>query len=221
MRVGELHERPPAPDESVSALDGLRYVTREPALRAIMIVVCFVSVFGQNFRVVLPVLAATSLHGDAQTYAWLTAMLGLGALIGGFLTAGLEYPTRRGLMISCTTFAAANIMVAIAPVTVVALAGMVVMGIGNIALNTISRSLLQLVGDPAMGSRVMAVYSMVFLGSNPIGAPISGLLCTVGGARTALVAAGALSLLPAVALVPRLRLPPQRGIPTLAVEELE
>jgi len=44
-------------------------------------------------------------------------------------------------------------------------------------------STLQLAVAPAMRGRVMALYSVVFLGSTPIGAPLVGWLAEVAGPR--------------------------------------
>jgi MFS family permease len=51
-------------------------------------------------------------------------------------------------------------------------------------------SSLQLASDGAMRGRVMALYSIVFLGSTPIGAPLAGYLSEVLDPRAALVLAG-------------------------------
>jgi MFS family permease len=44
--------------------------------------------------------------------------------------------------------------------------------------------------EPAMRGRVMALYTLVFLGSAPIGGPITGVVCQAWGARSGLVLAG-------------------------------
>ncbi len=55
-------------------------------------------------------------------------------------------------------------------------------------------STLQLDTSPAMRGRVMALYSVVFLGSTPIGGPIVGALAEVAGPRSGLVLAGIAAL---------------------------
>jgi hypothetical protein len=51
-------------------------------------------------------------------------------------------------------------------------------------------STLQLAVSPEMRGRVMALYSVVFLGSTPIGAPLTGWLAQTYDPRVALVLAG-------------------------------
>jgi MFS family permease len=51
-------------------------------------------------------------------------------------------------------------------------------------------STLQLAVAPKMRGRVMALYSVVFLGSTPIGAPLTGWLAETYDPRVALLLAG-------------------------------
>ena len=60
-------------------------------------------------------------------------------------------------------------------------------------------STMQLAVAPAMRGRVMALYSVVFLGSTPIGAPLVGWLAGVAGPRVGM-ALGATAALAAAAL---------------------
>jgi MFS family permease len=59
-------------------------------------------------------------------------------------------------------------------------------------------SSLQLAVEPAMRGRVMALYSVVFLGSTPIGAPAVGWLTEVAGPRSGLVAGAVAAAVAAV-----------------------
>jgi MFS family permease len=200
----ELHKRIPIPRARGQAVEGLRYVWHNRQLRAVMLVVICVSIFGQNFRVLLPLLATDTFHGNAQTYGWLTAMLGLGAIIGAMVTAGFPNATSRALALACLLFAVANLCASVSPTLLFAFGSLVILGSANIVINTFSRTLLQVGGDVRMIGRVMAIYSVVFLGSTPIGAPIAGAICEFAGVRVAFVAAGVLSVAPIVWVLPRL-----------------
>jgi MFS family permease len=196
-----LHRGPPVARAPGQARAGLKYVWERPDLRMIMLLVAFVAVFGQNFRVVLPLFAAETFDGDARTYGLLTSMLGLGAVIGALVSAAASRPTTRGLFISCGIFGVANLAAAAAPVFGVALVAMVVIGGANIVFNTFARTLLQLRSDRSLHGRVMAIHSLVFLGSTPIGAPLLGLVCAVSSARVGLAVAAVFSLVPAGVLL--------------------
>src|SRR5690606_9299871 len=79
------------------------------------------------------------------------------------------------------------------------------LGVANISFNTLARTLLQLGTDAAMQGRVIALHSIVFLGSTPIGRPITGWICEQWGARAGLLVAAKAVPGAAVAVPPSLR----------------
>lgn len=192
------------------AREGLRYAWRHRELRAALFLVAVVGVFGQNFRVVLPVMATDVLDGDAATYGWLTAAMGLGAVLGAFGAAASERVTGRGLLAWTVVFAAVNLVAALAGQLTVALAALFLVGVANILFNTLARSLLRLHSAPGMQGRVMALHSLLFLGTTPIGAPLLGWVCDVAGVPWAFVVAGGTALLAAAVAARRLLL---RAVP--------
>ena len=187
------------------AREGLRYVRHTPDLWATLLLVGIVALFGQNFRVVLPLLAQDTFHGGPEVYGYLTAALGLGAVLGALFSAARETATSWGLLLSCLAFGAVNLVTAAAPVLVAAYAAMVAMGFVNIVFNTLGRSVLLLGSDPGMHGRVLALHGLVFLGSTPFGGPLLGWICEALGARTGFVVAGLAALAAGVALFPRIR----------------
>jgi MFS family permease len=74
------------------------------------------------------------------------------------------------------------------------LAALVVLGAASVTFAAGVNSSLQLAADPPMRGRVMALYSIVFLGSTPIGGPIAGWLSEAIDPRAALVMTGAAGL---------------------------
>ena len=204
MDVVALRRIPATPKAPGQAREGLRYVWRLPELRATVLLVAFVSVFGQNFRVVFPVLATDAFHGDATTYGWLTTALGLGAVGGALLSAAATAATSWRLLWSCVAFSVANVLVAVTPTLGVALAAIAVLGLLNIAFNTVARTILQRNSAPHVLGRVMAVYTMVFLGGIPIGGPLVGWFCELWGARVGMLIAGGMCLLGCAVVAPAL-----------------
>jgi MFS family permease len=67
MDPARLDRAEPLPRERGQALEGLRYVWQRPELRACLILVAVVSLFGQNFRVVLPLFARDVLRQKNKT----------------------------------------------------------------------------------------------------------------------------------------------------------
>jgi predicted MFS family arabinose efflux permease len=202
---GRLRRAPRVARSRGQAVAGLKYVWSHPELRACMILVAVVALFGQNFRVVLPVLARETFDGGAETYGWLTSALGAGAVMGALFSATRQTATAWALLWWTFAFAAANALGAVSPVIAIALTAMVALDFANISFNTLARTLLQLGTEPSMQGRVIALHSFVFLGSTPIGGPLLGWVCQAWGARAGLGVASVTAALVAVALLPRLR----------------
>jgi len=201
-----LRRRTPAPSSRKGqAREGLRYVMGSPDLRAVLLLVGVVGLFGQNYRVVLPLLARSTFGGGPEVYGYLTAALGLGAVVGALFSASRETATSWGLVLACLAFGAVNLLVAAAPTLVVAYLVMVAVGFVNIVFNTLGRTVLQLGSDPGMHGRVLSLHGLVFLGTTPLGGPLLGWICTAFGPRSGFLVAAVPALVAGAALAPRLR----------------
>ena len=198
-----LRKVPPAARSRGQVLEGLRYVWQRPDLRRCVALVAVVGLLGQNFRVVLPLLAAQTYGGSASTYGYLTSAVGLGALVGALGSASGERASLRQLTLACAAFGGVNLLLALAPTLWSAVVGMVFLGLTNIVLNTLARTLLLVGSDPAMHGRVMSLHALVFLGSTPFGGPLVGAICAVAGPRSGLLVAGLSSVLMAGAVAAR------------------
>lgn len=205
MDASALRPVPRAAKGTGGARAGLSYVWGHPELRACLVLVAVVSLFGQNFRVVLPLLARDTLAGGPEVYGWLTSALGVGAMLGALASAGRQTVTSWSLLRWTWLFAAVNVIAAMLPWLGAALVMMVALGIANISFNTLARVMLQLGTEPEMQGRVIALHSLVFLGCTPIGGPIVGWLCERWGAGAGLLVAGVSAGLAAVAVLPLFR----------------
>jgi MFS family permease len=201
LNVSRLRPSPRIPRKQGQVCEGARYLWATPQLRVTIILVAVVAIFGQNFRVVLPLAATELYHGDAATYGWLTSAIGLGALIGAFVSASVHIPTAWSVLLTTVAFGAANLLGAFSPVLWMVLLVMVGVGITNIIFNTLARSVLLLNSDSEMHGRMMAIHGQVFLGSTPIGGPLVGWMCELWGARTGFLVAGGTALVAAALLV--------------------
>ena len=190
MDVGALTRTPPAVRAPRQVRDGLGHLWHHRDLRTGMFLVAVVGVFGQNFRVVLPLLAQDTYHGGARGYGNLTAALGLGAVIGALAGAAHGRSSPRGLLLACLAFGVVNLIAATMPSFALALVAIAAVGVGNIVVNTLARTVLIIASDPGMRGRIMALYGIVFLGSTPIGGPAVGWACQEWGARSGFVIAG-------------------------------
>ena len=85
---------------------------------------------------------------------------------------------------------------ALMPTFATALGLSVCVGLTSVLFITASTAIVQLRSDPMMRGRVLALQSMVFIGSTPIGGPLLGWICDQWGARAG-IAVGAVAALAA------------------------
>ena len=177
---------------------GLRYVRRDPELWIPLALMAIVGTLGYNFQAVLPLLAKFTFHGGASTYALLVAAMGVGAIIGALINGARASVTPMLLVGASLLFGLIALLAAGAPTLALEIAALAPLGAATVTLAASINSSLQLASEPSMRGRVMALYSIVFLGSTPIGGPLSGWLCEAIDPRAALVMAGVAGIAGAV-----------------------
>src|SRR4051794_24199413 len=188
--------QPRAPGQVRAAL---RYVRRTPALAVPLALMAAVSTLALNFQVLLPLVARFTFHGTASTYAALTSAMAVGAVIGALVAGWRSSVTPRLMVLAATAFGVATLLAAVAPALGLMLLLLPLVGAASVTFTAGVNSGLQLAVAPEMRGRVMALYSVVFLGSTPIGGPLSGWLAEATDPRWALAAGGVATLVAAVA----------------------
>jgi MFS family permease len=190
----------------------LRYVARTPQLAIPLGMMALVGTLGFNFQVLLPLLARETFGGGPAAYSGLAVAMGAGAVAGALVTSARRRIGERTLVAAATAFGAFALLAALAPSLPLEALALVPLGAASVMFAAGINSTLQLEAEPHMRGRVMALYSIVFLGSTPLGGPITGLLSGALGARAALVMAALAALAAAagarVAFVRAARLSP-------------
>jgi MFS family permease len=169
---------------------GLRYVRGAPELWIPLGLMAIVGTLGYNFQSVLPLLASFTFHGGASTYAVLVAAMGLGAIVGALINGARDSVTPMLLVGAALLFGVLSLLAAGAPSLALEIVALAPLGAATVTLAASINSSLQLASEPSMRGRVMALYSIVFLGSTPIGGPLSGWLSEAVDPRAALVMGG-------------------------------
>jgi MFS family permease len=95
--------------------------------------------------------------------------------------------TSRFLARTSVLFGIGTALIAVAPNPLAAAAAAYFTGATGIAFLSATMTNLQLGAIPAMRGRVMALYSILFLGSTPIGGPLAGWLAEQYGTRWSLM----------------------------------
>lgn len=173
--------------------EGLRYVWHTPVVLLAITVIGFVSMFGMNFNVVLPVMAARVLNVGSNGYGLLFASMGAGALIAALAVATLQRPRLRILIGGGMVLGVSELVLASTTAFPVALAAVFFSGVGAIATAASANSLIQITVPGPLRGRVMSVYTTVFAGSSPVGNGLTGGVGGLWGTPAALLMNGAIA----------------------------
>lgn len=165
--------------------EGFRYCWDHPRIRLTLILTVVVSSFAWNWNVLLPEYATSVLGGDAALYGSLASLLGVGSFTGALLTTRRSKLGGRHLRVSGMVLAASLLVTALAPALPVAILGLILLGAAGTSFSVGAQTRLQLNADEAMNGRVMALYSVGFAGSKPVGGLLGGWIMDVLGARQA------------------------------------
>lgn len=207
MRVKELRapDRNGRPTFWRGTREGFAYALGQKQVRLVIGITAVVATIGFNFHVLVPVLAADTLHAGPEVFGLLSASFGAGALAGALTTAALSRASFRRLLIGTTGFGL--LLLVLAPVRTewAAAALLFAIGVCFIFWTSNSQAILQLTTPDALRGRVLGLYLFAFAGLAPAGALLTGWLADVGGTELAFTVAGIASLLASVWAVAELR----------------
>jgi MFS family permease len=188
-------QAPPVVEREPGAIRaGLRYVLRTPELLVPLALMALVGTLGFNFQVVLPLLAKFSFDAGAMTYAALVSAMAVGSIVGALVNGHRGRTGPRLIAGGALAFGVAALWAAAMPSLAFEVPALMLLGGASVTFVATINSTLQLAVAPEMRGRVMALYSVVFLGSTPIGAPLTGWLAQSYDPRVALLLAAASGL---------------------------
>ncbi len=186
MDRSALNPTTPNPRARGQLREGFRYVRRTPDLAVPLLMMGAAGCLTYEFQVTLPVMASRGLHVGSTGFGFMTAAMGIGAVLGGLVVAARGKIGLQPLVIAATGFGAALALATLAPSLPLELAALAFVGWGSISFMSMGNSTLQLTAAPDMRGRVMSLWFVAFQGSTPIGGPIVGWLMAVAGARAGL-----------------------------------
>ncbi len=142
---------------------------------ATFIVFTIVSCFGFNFNVSLPRMAS-EIWGNEQWYGWVLAANSVGSMLGSLATASRHFVSIRWMAGMGFLLGVAGICLAWSPDPVLALFVSIPLGIGGAGFVSGMNAITQQECPPVMRGRILALTAVAFLGSYPIGGPITGIV---------------------------------------------
>ncbi len=220
MRTAELHPRELAAKARGQIREAVDYVWRTPMLRLPLLLMAVVFTFNFNFAVLVPLLAVRSFHGNSTTFAVLMALLGIGSLVGALTMASRSSSSNaRRLTWFALAFGALYALLGLAPTLPLAWVVAPFAGAAGTVFAITGNSTLQLTAASELRGRVMALYSIVFIGSTPIGGPIAGVVGEHFSPPLGFAGGGAIAIAAALVVLAALRRRP--SAPAMAEPALE
>jgi MFS family permease len=222
MDKSALRPSPPAARARGQLREGLHYAAQTPTIAIPLAMMSLVGLLAYEFQVSLPVLAQQTFHGGSEAYGFMTAAMGVGAVIGGLFTAARGRTGLRPMIVAATGFGVAILASAFSPAVGVAYAALLFVGWASVSFIAIGNSTIQLSAAPSMRGRVIALWQVAFQGTTPIGGPLIGWIIAVSDPRAGLAVGGASCLVAAaggILLARRFRAArPQPGSPAATGE---
>jgi len=170
-------------------------VRRTVPIRALLTLIGLVSFMALPFSVLMPIFANRILGGGASAYGTLMGSVGLGAMFGALTIAMRQQLRGLGNIVS---YSAIGLGVALVLFSVsrwywVSLAALMLAGLTMMLQFTSINTLIQAMVPDQLRGRVMALYSMMFLGMTPIGSLLAGTIAAHIGAPITVAIGGAAS----------------------------
>ncbi len=200
----------PAGSTLARIVEGFRYAAAARPVRELLLLLGVVSLTAMPFSVLMPIFADRILGGGAASLGLLMGASGVGALAGALVLA-----SRRGIAglgrfvaLSAAGFGVCLVLFALSRRLWLSVALQVPVGFFMISQMASSNTLIQSLVPDRVRGRVMALYTMMFMGMAPFGALLAGAAAERWGAPATLAAGGAAALAGGLAFasrIPRLR----------------
>jgi len=212
MRLPARRTQRPPGKMFAQIVEGMSYVARTRPIRSLLLLLGLSSLTGMSYTVLMPIFADRILGGGPQTLGTLMSAAGFGALLAALSLAAR--PALRGIVpwIANGTLGFGVCLMLFSCSTNFWLSAVLLVGVGYTMMIQMAstNTLVQAMVPDAYRGRVMACYSMMFMGMAPLGALLAGFVAEHAGAPAAVALGGAACTVGALLF--------RRGLPALRVE---
>lgn len=191
---------------------GFRFAGSTGPIRALLLLLTVISFTGMPFGVLMPIFASEILGRGAEGLGILMGATGVGALLGSITlaTRGSVIGLGRWVARASIGFGVALVLFSFSRSFALSVVLLIPVGFSMIVSMASSNTLIQSMVPDEIRGRVMAVYSMVFMGGAPLGALLAGTLADGLGAPATVGLGGAVSVI--AGMIFWLRLPTHRFV---------
>jgi MFS family permease len=181
-------------------IEGFRWVNQTRVIRALLLLIGLVSLVGMPYTVLMPVFADKILHGGARGLGILMGATGVGALFGALTLASKTGVKGLGRWVgfTCAGFGVSLFLFSFSTSFWLSAALLLPAGYSMMLQMACSNTLIQTMVPDQLRGRVMALYSMMFMGMAPFGAFFGGALAHRLGAPFTVAVGGVACVIGAI-----------------------
>jgi MFS family permease len=193
MRVSTAPRGPSHVSAWESIVEGFVYSWQTAPVRALLLLLGLVSLMGMPYSVLMPIFADEILTGGANAYGLLMAAAGAGALAGAASLTVRRNVRGLGRWVAWSAVGFGLSLIAFSMSRRLWLSALLLVSAGCCMMVEMaaSNTLIQSMIPDRLRGRVMAVYSMMFMGMAPLGALTAGALASPLGAPATVALGGA------------------------------
>jgi MFS family permease len=199
MRLPNLPHAALSPSPARDVIEGFRYAWDTVPIRALLLLLGVISLWGMPYTVLMPIFADRVLDGGPRALGLLMGATGVGALAGALTLAARR--SVRGLgrwaAWAAASFGTTLVLFSASRSLVLSEAVLVLVGFSMMVQLAASNTLIQTMVPDRLRGRMMSLYSMMYMGMSPFGALLAGALAHRVGAPGAVATGGALCVLAA------------------------
>jgi MFS family permease len=203
MRIARFEPKPVEGSTFHNFIEGFRYAMSDFPMRSALLLLSLLSLLGLQYSVFMPIFANDILHGGARSLGLLMSAAGVGAVFGALHFAARTNFKGLARYIAATsiTCAAGLIVFSQSRIFLLSAAALVVIGFAATVQMAATNTVIQSRVPDELRGRVMAVYATMFMGIQPLGSLLAGIVAHRTGAPRALAIFGSLCLLGSLVFV--------------------
>ncbi len=198
IRRAELQPTVQRPSGGSPVREVFAFVRHNPRLLTMFTAYVLVSTFAFNYGVAMPKVADVR-WGAPWAFGWVLTATGFGSILGSLSTARHRVVPMRWFIGNIGGLGLASIGLAFSPGVVVGLLVAVPVGFCGSAMIASGNAITQQESPPDMRGRLLALTAVAFLGSTPIGGPITGLVADFVSVEWSVAYGGVVALASALA----------------------
>ena len=177
--------------------EALDYLEENKAIATVIWIAALSSFFVLPYVTLLPVYAKVIFKGNAATYGWLNAAIGVGAFVGTFYLASLnkDADLRKVLLFNIFVGGVSLLLFSYSSNLYLSLFFSIISGFSSILQSAVIMTIVQSETADKLRGRVVSLIAMAMFGMLPLGSLLVGYLAPIAGAPLTLFGEGILGII--------------------------